>query len=78
MQSFTHLRANILPIAVGTRGQYCFSWTLAMKKSPVQLYHVPKDRDISLGNSQALFNYLNIMSKLIERLCTGKVQAFTS
>lgn len=49
-----------------------------MKKSPVQLYHVPKDRDISLGNSQALFNYLNIMSKLIERLCTGKVQAFTS
>lgn len=64
MQLFTHLRSNILPIAVGTGGQYYFSWTPAMKKTPVQLYHCPKDGDISLGRPPAPFNCLNIMSKV--------------
>lgn len=64
MQLFTHLRSNILPIAVGSGGQYYFSWTPATKKTPVQLYHSPKDRDISLGRPPAPFNCLNIMSKV--------------
>jgi len=64
MRSFTHIRADIVPFAVGTGGQCYFSLTPAMKKSPIQVYHSPRNKNISLGRLQAPFNCMNIMSKV--------------
>lgn len=51
MQLFTQLRALFWGLVGNT-----VSWTPAMKKIPISLYHPPKDGNIILNRSQALFN----------------------